>query len=255
MTIHYAIRQERKKLVAAAANLLCAKSTYAGAPSLAYIVGEYTISRDGTLSGPDNRELVEALAHQGFEPTEEDYDVDTAEREAEPEAETPTEQNRLIIEVPIDEGFTSAKMANLVQLVGSRESLLKKVLGADTLPIEQTESSLKFPWFPVNDNAMVYVQLVCALVHIAMEATRITAREKPVESEKFRMRTFLLRLGFIGETYKQARKVLLRGLSGNSSYAKIKAPQEDTGMNSWAELMADEEMIHAVNKSFEEDGD
>ena len=253
MTIHYAITQKRKKLVAAVANFFCTKSTYAGAPSLAYIVGDYTISREGTLSGPDNRELVEALTRQGFEAVEETYDADTVIAEVEPEALIET--RCLTIKVPIDDSFTPAKMTNLVQLITSRESLLKKVIGADALLIEQTDTSLKFPWFPIDDNAMVYEQLVCALIRTAMEATRITAKEKPVESEKFRMRTFLLRLGFIGETYKQARKVLLRGLNGSSSYAKTKAPQEDTGMNSMAELMADEEMIHAVNKSFEDDGD
>jgi len=153
---------------------------------------------------------------------EETYDAEFAEPENEA---TQVQPNRLTIEVPIDSGFIPAKMDNLVKLVASRETLLKKVLGADALPIEQTESTLRFPWFPLDGNTQVYSQLACALVRTAKKATRITAREKPAESEKFRMRTFLLRLGFIGDEYKQARKVLTRGLSGNGSYAKAKAGQ------------------------------
>ena len=280
MTIQCAAGPERKKLAAALAAILGTKSTYAAAPTMAYIAGEYTITREGALVGPDDRDLVAALREQGFEPVEESYDSEPTEPEA--EASQP-QSDRLTIEVPIDSSFTPAKMANLEKLIASRESLLKKVLGADALPIKQADGVLRFPWFPADENATVYSQLTSALVRVAMEATRITSREKQAESEKFRMRTFLLRLGFIGDTYKQARKVLTRGLSGNGSYAKAKPSRyegdginslsetlvdaellhrvnqsmgaDGTGMNSLAELMADEEMIREVNRSFEEDGE
>jgi len=94
--------------------------------------------------------------------------------------------DRLTIKVAIDENWTPAKMANLEKLIGSRATLLKKVLGTDALPVERTETSLLFGWFPMDDNAEVYNQLVCALVRTAMEATRITARERPCESEQTR---------------------------------------------------------------------
>jgi hypothetical protein len=211
MTIHYAAGPVRKNIVTAAANHLGTDSRYQGMPSAAYIVGNaYTISREATLTGPDNRELVEALKQQGFVPMEEIYDA------------LPEHSDRLTIEVPIGPEFTAAKMDNLEKLIASRDTLLKKVLGADALPIEQTGGVLKFPWFPVDDNAMVYSQLACALVRAATEAKRITARERPCESERFHMRTFLLRLGFVGPEFKQARAVLTRGLSGSGSYAKTK---------------------------------
>jgi len=212
MRIQYTPGPERKKLAAAVAEQVGAKAVYAGAPTMAYIVGnDYTLSRNGALIGPDDPGLVEILAAQGFEPTEEAYD------------DQPEQSDRLTIEIPIGPEFTVAKMANLEKLVDSRAALLMKVLGADALPVEQTPNSLKFAWFPANGNAMVYSQLVCALVRVATEATRITAREKPVESEKFRMRTMLLRLGFIGPEFSQARKILTHGLSGSGSYAKPKA--------------------------------
>jgi len=213
MTIQFAPGQERKRLAAAVATHLGTKSTYAGMPSAAYIAGLYTLTRESALAGPDDRGLVEALVRQGFEPEEESYDAN------------PELPDRLSIEIPVDENWTPAKMTNLEKLIASRATLLKKVLGADALPIEQDGGILRFPWFPADENAMVYEQLVSALVHTAMEATRITAREKPAESEKFRMRTFLLRLNFIGPEFQQARKILTRGLSGNGSYAKEKSSQ------------------------------
>jgi hypothetical protein len=224
MRIKYPAETDRKKLVVAAAEQLGEKPVYAGAPTLNYILGAYTVACDRTLAGPDDRDLVAALRELGYEPEEETYDTEPAE----PMAAEPAQPDRLTIDVPIDSSFTPAKMANLKKLIASRESLLKKVLGADALPIERTENSLKFPWFTVDDNAEVYSQLVSALFRVATEATRITAREQQdCASDKFRMRTYLLKLGFIGDTYKQARKLLTRGLSGSGSYAKAKTSEQE----------------------------
>ena len=223
MIIQYKAGPERKRLAAAATEILGTKSTYAGMPTAAFILGSYSLSRGWTLTGPDDRSLVAQLAQQGFEPMEETYDAEPAEPEDKPEADPSAAQDRLTIEVPFGDDFTPAKMANLEKLVASRDTLLKKVLGTDALPIERTKNSLLFSWFPVDDNAMIYGQLACALVRAAMEATRITAKERPCESERFHMCTYLLKLGFIGPDYRQARKILLRGLSGSGSYAKAQA--------------------------------
>ena len=219
MTIQYTAGPERKKLAAAVAEATGTKSAYAGMPSARYDAGAYMITREGALTGPDDRDLVAALRQLGFEPEEETYDT------------KPEQPDRLTIEVPLDENWSPTKMSNLEKLVASRASLLKKVLGADALPIEQGDGVLRFPWFSADENVEVYSQLACALVRAATEATRITAREKPVDSEKFRMRTFLLRLGFIGPEFRQARKILTSGLSGNGSYAKAKAPAEESPAN------------------------
>jgi hypothetical protein len=47
---------------------------------------------------------------------------------------------------------------------------------------------------------------------------RISPTERSVENEKYAFRCFLLRLGFIGSEYKEARKVLLERLEGNSAF-------------------------------------
>jgi hypothetical protein len=48
----------------------------------------------------------------------------------------------------------------------------------------------------------------------------VSAQVKPVENEKYSFRIWLLRLGMIGDEYKLARRVLLKNLSGNSSFRR-----------------------------------
>ena len=55
----------------------------------------------------------------------------------------------------------------------------------------------------------------------------MTAVEKPIENAKFTMRLFLIRLGFIGDEYKTARKILLRNLTGNSSWKSGHRPERN----------------------------
>jgi hypothetical protein len=48
----------------------------------------------------------------------------------------------------------------------------------------------------------------------------VSAKVKPTENEKYSLRIWLLRLGMIGDEYKLARRVLLKNLSGNSSFRR-----------------------------------
>ncbi|MCI9682787.1 MAG: hypothetical protein HFI26_15580 [Lachnospiraceae bacterium] len=56
----------RKELAAAVGDFIGAKPQYMRAPTYAFVVEGYTIGRDGTLTGAENKALVEALAAQGF---------------------------------------------------------------------------------------------------------------------------------------------------------------------------------------------
>lgn len=227
MTIHYAITQERKKLATAVASSLGTKYTYAGAPTLAYIVGEYTISREGTLSGPDNRDLVEALVQKGFEPTLAQYDIDINAEASAPEAPEPEQLDRLTIEMPM-EGFDPAKLDNLSKLVDSKEVLLKMALGVDALPIQILEDRIAFPWFPCDGNATAYAQLITAICHVAKEKTRVIARpNQEYPNPRFTMRCWLTTtLGLVGEDYRKIRKLLCAPLEGNSAWSQGHDPRK-----------------------------
>ena len=68
-----------------------------------------------------------------------------------------------------------------------------------------------------------YIQLCLALSQMAKEVR--TASPKPQQSEnpKYAMRTWLLRLGFIGDEFKTARELLTKRLSGDGAFRNGRA--------------------------------
>lgn len=110
---------------------------------------------------------------------------------------------------------------NLTNLLTAKGSLIKKALGVDDLRIEVTEDKVTFPWFPETPDPeaiKAYTHFIAALCKMSRELKYISATEKEIDNEKYAFRCFLLRLGFIGDEYKAERRILLRNLSGNSSW-------------------------------------
>ena len=315
MKIDYAVQgAARKALVGAISSELNQPTRYLGMPSAAYEIGDYTIDKNGMLTGPDNRDLVADLQGlHSFIPASEAYDAPVPEISDHPnfedlamteeeelglgqqrrdpwgedgmqESDVPESERRiyqaelsdpewpdrmevfsadddedaireayeyatgdvvllelneldenynflravdlapdtmrLVIEMPL-EGFTPEKLDNLAKLVDAKAPLLKAALGVDELPIQQTADTLKFPWFGDGldaDTVKAYATLIGMICAMAKEKQRVTAREKDPANKKYAMRCWLLSLGFIGDEYKTSRKILLRNLSGNSSF-------------------------------------
>jgi len=63
-----------------------------------------------------------------------------------------------------------------------------------------------------------YIQFCLALCQMAKTVTGASAIPQQNENPKYAMRTWLLRLGFVGEEFKTARNVLTKKLSGDSSF-------------------------------------
>ncbi|GHU82473.1 hypothetical protein AGMMS50284_4400 [Clostridia bacterium] len=142
----------------------------------------------------------------------------------EPITEDPAdpETDLVSIEYPLD-GFTPEALDNLAKMVTAKESLLKKALGMDDLPIEMHEDRIAFPWFRLtedNGEIAAYSQFITALCLTAKEKKRVTAKaQETFENEKFALRVWLIGLGLIGKEYGTARKLLVNSnLSGNSSW-------------------------------------
>ena len=250
MRIYYNLSgAARKALVTAISEELNQPAHYHGAPTFAYEVGGYQIDKAGTLEGADNHGLVaDLLGLHDFNAEREEYDMlplaeitvpddlaipETAalggkvrpyHDEQEPPAYGQPEGNDLAIAIPLT-GFTPDKLENLIKLVKAKETLLRTALGAEDLPIQQTADTLRFPWFSIEDGApdasdkvKAYTMLVEKLCTAALQQKRVTAKEKPIENEKFAFRVFLIRLGFVGDEYRVARKILLKNLYGNSAF-------------------------------------
>ena len=57
---------DRKTLVAAMSTIMRVDPRYLGMPSQAYQIGEYLVDKEGTLTGPESKAIIEALAAKGF---------------------------------------------------------------------------------------------------------------------------------------------------------------------------------------------
>jgi hypothetical protein len=238
---------DRKRLVSAIGEILEVPPKYLGAPTFAYEVDYITIDKNGIVSFDDRADsdeiemLVEALLEKGFEPEacfedlqmteEEELGLGRQRRDPIGEdgmqpSDVPDEDksedsgDSLILSYPRKD-ISDAVIENLRLLVASKESLIKKVLGANALPIEVTDEVVSFPWFagfPQPEEISTYAHFTGKLIGMAKTQKRVTAKEKETDNEKYAFRCFLLRLGFIGDEYKAARKILLRNLSGSGAF-------------------------------------
>ena len=217
---------ERKVLVAAIAELTGEKAIYKFMPTCAYEIGDITVDKEGGVTCEDAAKLeriIHNLIADGFTP-EDAEEIESAEEEATAE-EADKNGTGLTVSVPLDK----AAVGNLTNLLTAKESLIKKALGINDLGIEVTEDVISFPWFsemPEPDAVKAYTHFIAALCKMSKDLKRASATEKDVDNEKYAFRCFLLRLGFIGNEYKAERKILLKNLSGNSSW-KNGAPEKE----------------------------
>jgi hypothetical protein len=220
MIIHYNVKgTERKKLVGAISKILNAPLSYKGAPTFAYEVGNYTIDKEGFVTGPRRPELLEALFKAGF-------NAETAEVEA---ADDNEEDDTLAIEIPVKD-FSETALENLGKLIESKRELIKAAIGHDTvLPVvPTTDGKLRFEWFPFTqdpDEVAAYAAFVSLLCKTAKKKKRVTAKEREdICNPKFSFRVWLISLGMLGDEYKKSRSILLRNLPGNSAFRGGKMP-------------------------------
>lgn len=210
ITIH-AQGAERKRLVQTVSDWLGEDAHYCGAPTFTYEIDRFTVEKDGSLSFSDllDSEVVERLLQHIYD---EGFDIDQSHTEDEPCGVCVSMPKSL---------FTNSSLENLKALIAAKGSLIKKALGVDDLPIEIMDTKVSFPWFPATptpEELKAYDTFICKLCELARTQKRVTATEKPADNEKYAFRCFLLRLGFIGTEYKDARKILLRNLVGSSAF-------------------------------------
>jgi hypothetical protein len=93
---------------------------------------------------------------------------------------------------------------------------------SDALPIEVTMRWSRFPWFegfPTQPEEISAYAFFHGQAHRHGENAEAShCKEKDTDNDKYAFRCFLLRLGFIGDEYKAARKILLRNLSGSGAF-------------------------------------
>ncbi len=70
--------------------------------------------------------------------------------------------------------------------------------------------------YSVPDNT--YIQLCLAMSQLAKMVRTASSKPQQTDNEKYAMRCWMLRLGFIGDEFATAREILLRNMEGNASW-------------------------------------
>ncbi|WP_314628642.1 virulence protein [uncultured Selenomonas sp.] len=216
MKIHYNItKEQRKKMVEIVGRTLGVQPIYCGAPTFAYRVGAFEITRDGSICSEDAAEVERvrtALLEAGFVAEEEETEMPTAEADS--------DEDTLIVSIP-RRFLTETGRKNLDALLASKGHLIQKAFNIEKAAYTLTDETIKFAWFRgkiAEDTVRAYTDFISKLCEMAQRQKRAVAKEKAVDNEKYAFRCFLLRLGMIGDDYKTSRRILLQNLTGSSAF-------------------------------------
>lgn len=247
------IFMDRKEIVRALEEHFKVKSKYLGVPSCNYQIQTedetYTIDRAGKIINSKGEEVeLEVLLNIRPKPIE----------------FTELEVTSFEVSVPM-EGHTGVTLRNLVNMIYSKQELIKKSLdinediikeefciGINEAKIETMEdfknvvkdvvakynssisfdfenSKLTFKFFEgevSSEKVKAYTKLVALMNESAKELKRVSTKVKETDNDKFTFRVFLIRLGMVGDEYKDIRKMLLKNLDGNSAFRNGKKPEK-----------------------------
>ena len=252
MKVNYNIqKEERKAMVGIISKVLGEKPVYCGAPTFSYKIGAFEITKDGSLCFDDVTDeatvarVRTALREAGFMSKGEEDETSCAatgadapsRTEAADDEPTPTEtvveepapteetiaepdEDSLSISLPRSL-FTEAALQNLDALLLSKGRLIRHAFDIREATYTLTDDRITFAWLHgtiTDETAKAYAEFISKLCLMARTQKRVTAKEKIVDNEKYAFRCFLLRLGMIGNAYKQSRKILLQNLIGSSAF-------------------------------------
>jgi len=223
---------DRRALIAALEQEMGLAAAYQGAPSFRYVIGDYTVLRDGSLEVEDAKAdtaLIGRLADAGLV---EGAAADTG------------------ISFPMD-GFSGRTMTNIVNSLAARGGMINKAIGKPdaihmgaklvrTLKAENPDTISEFMdalhrsggekamrGLRIAEERLVFTGLpdtpAChalaeRIVQAAAARGWIKAREPETENEKYSFRVWLNALGMKGQEYAAARAELLKNLSGDSAF-------------------------------------
>lgn len=214
--------ENRKVAVKAMEQMLAIRSKYMGPPTFAYVVGDFTVDRDGNVECPDAEQLEEMKL------------------KLQAEGLGNGEVRRTEVEVPT-QTMTEDALRNLINMIHSKQYLLEKALGyrAFNIPDALVETvaekgtdipaaivqhsptgiiledgSINITGFPDGG----YDELAKAMIRSASTHRWISPDETIEENEKYYMRAWLVRLGFGGKDGKEMRRMLLKNLKGHSAF-------------------------------------
>ena len=198
---------DRKKLVEILAEHLGVKPKYLGVPSFNYRVGEFIVDREGKILNKAGDELkLEEILNSAQE------EITTVE-----------------VAIPL-EGHNENTLKTLINMIHSKQTLIKQSFQLDKNLVEKetveklnaAENIEEFKDNLISQNIKIDAENIIFIINtdLVRAATLFFgllnekskelkyASSKPTETdnEKYAFRTWLMRLGMIGDEYKEARK-------------------------------------------------
>jgi hypothetical protein len=234
---------ERKETVKILGEHFGVKPEYMGVPSFAYQIkssqGIITVDKEGGIKNSEGIEVeLEELLN--------DFQEESVKAE--------TEHSEIIFSMA---GHTGIALRNLINMISSKQTLIKKALGIETdivtkefveginnvriasiedfktaaldigaekcpgISFDFEKGVLQFEFIKGLENIEIVAQFAEALNESSKKFKHSSPKERQTDNEKYTFRTWLLRLGFIGDRYKEARNQLLSKLDGNSAFRKV----------------------------------
>lgn len=230
----------RKIIVKVIAEYLGESSVYLGPPTFAYQVGCAIVDRDGIVKVDDaekGEDIRQLLARNGLTKSEPgDSGCDEAK-----------------IQIPLA-GMDGQGIRNFLNMLHSKQYLLNRSIGTEGFCVNEnviellattefttlvevvtavkgirnfgkgfhfTDDMIIFTGFPFSEDSTerkAYTELAAAMVAQAKIQKRISPKETIEENEKYYMRSWLIRLGFGGQSGKAIRKELLKNLKGHTAF-------------------------------------
>ncbi|GHU66172.1 hypothetical protein FACS1894184_03510 [Clostridia bacterium] len=259
----YVTGSERKDFINVLGGILGIEPKYRGGRDAVFTVGDFMINKDGYMEGPFTLLLLEKLEKAGYpkysfadkDSENEYYELGERETEEVSPAEHTEPESALTEDIPAEscdttteetdtseadhysyedyksisypkDGFTYELHNNLLNLISSAQSLLKKALNVSELTVREERSGegqdvLVFymfdPILSTNiDTWSAYTTLVTMLCEKAKQLRKVDPAEQPIEDEKFEFSRYLHRIGMVGAVYKKQRKLLMQNLGGST---------------------------------------
>lgn len=229
------------------------KPKYMGTPSFAYQIKArdevYTIDREGiiTNSGGKVVDLEELVGSER---------VVAVPELAKPDGEMELDGMEVVLPM---EGHTGGSLKNLINMIAAKQSLIKQALGiindlvdeefiiginekatstvgdfeAAALEIgtekcpgvafDFKERLITFKYHEGRlgpESLKAFTDLAAAINKTAQSLKHASSKPAATDNPKYSFRTWLLRLGMIGDEHKTTRKVLLKNLEGNGAFRK-----------------------------------
>ena len=199
-------KNQRKAVAHALGEIIGAEVKYLGVPSCAYQVGDYLMEADGKIEIEDGA-ILDALAKKGFTPVE-----------------------KVALTIHVEGEYNEKTIGNLRQIIENKSNLFKAAFRTEDLHFDADDKGISFPWFTLDEpsEAMLFADFCSHLVSFAEEQSRVNKKHDDSDNQKFAMRTFLNRIGMVGDDFKSARKVILRHLTGSSAFRFGRKSNDDT---------------------------